>query len=193
MLELTELANAYRDNSQSKQDANKVIDCLIEAEKKAKKQRLTYSFTSLTGKWQLCFATGTRKAQKRSGIILGKGFYLPKFTPASICFNAKDASSNQGEITNQIQVGFLLLRLSGLCRYLENKNILCFDFHHLTISLFNLNIYDGNLPGSKTQTSNFYDASISKLPFFTFFLVTDDFIAARGRGGGLAIWIKEKE
>jgi len=38
---------------------------------------------------------------------------------------------------------------------------------------------------------NFYDQPIAKLPFFAFFLVTEDFIAARGRGGGLALWVKE--
>ncbi|MEA5569815.1 hypothetical protein [Calothrix sp. UHCC 0171] len=193
MIELTELVNAYRENAQNKPDKNQVVDALIQSEKIAKKQRLTYSFTSLLGKWQLCFATGTRKAQKRGGIILGKGFYLPKLIPASISFTASDASSNKGEITNQIQVGFLLLKLSGLCRYLEKKNILCFDFHHITISLFNRIVYDGNIRGSKTQASNFYDTSISKLPFFAFFLVTEDFIAARGRGGGLAIWVKERD
>jgi len=34
---------------------------------------------------------------------------------------------------------------------------------------------------------NFYDQPIAKLPFFAFFLVTEDFIAACGRGGGLLL------
>ena len=32
---------------------------------------------------------------------------------------------------------------------------------------------------------------IAKLPFFAFFLITENLIAARGRGGGLALWIKD--
>ncbi|NJR20032.1 MAG: hypothetical protein HC785_33210 [Calothrix sp. CSU_2_0] len=191
-IELIQAAKAYQENSKNRPNANRVVDALIQAEKIAKKQRLIYPLTSLVGKWQLCFATGTRKAQKSGGIILGKGFYIPKFIPAYISFNASDAAENQGEITNQIQLGLLSIKLSGLSQYLENKNILGFDFHQMEITFFNLKLYNGKLPGSKTQTSNFYDASIAKLPFFAFFLITEDFIAARGRGGGLALWVKDK-
>jgi hypothetical protein len=37
----------------------------------------------------------------------------------------------------------------------------------------------------------FEDLSTAQLPFFAFFLVTDDLIAARGRGGGLALWFRD--
>jgi hypothetical protein len=190
--ELTQAANAYQENSKNRPDANKVVDALIQAEKTAKQQRLIYPLTSLVGKWQLCFASTRRKTQKRGGIILGKGFYIPKLTPAYISFSASDIAHNQGEITNQIQLGFLSLKLSGLSQYIEKKNLLGFDFHQMEITIFNLRLYNGKLPGSKTKVSNFYDASIGKLPFFAFFLVTENFIAARGRGGGLALWVQEK-
>jgi hypothetical protein len=61
----------------------------------------------------------------------------------------------------------------------------------MEFSLFGRTLYDGKLPGNKTATEDFYKKPISQLPFFAFFLITEDFIAARGRGGGLAIWIKE--
>ncbi|PAX60419.1 hypothetical protein [Brunnivagina elsteri] len=190
--ELTQAVNAYRENSKNKPDVNQVVEALIQAEKTAKQQRLTYPLTSLVGKWQLCFATGTRKVQNRGGIILGKGFYIPKFTPAYISFTVSEDTQNQGEITNQIKLGLLSLKLSGLSQYIEKKNLLGFDFHQMEITLSKLRLYNGKLPGSKTQASNFYDASIGKLPFFAFFLVNEDFIAARGRGGGLALWVKDK-
>jgi hypothetical protein len=192
-IELTKAVNAYRENSQNKLSANQVIDALIQAEKTVKQQRIIYPYPSLLGKWQLCFSTGTRKAQKRGGIVLGKGFYLPKFIPAYISFHTLDASSHRGEITNQIQLVSLGLKLSGLSQYIAKKNLLGFDFHQMEIKLFNRTLYNGKLPGSKTQASDFYDTSIAKLPFFAFFLVTEDFIAARGRGGGLALWVKDKE
>lgn len=50
---------------------------------------------------------------------------------------------------------------------------------------------EGQIRGGKAQELDFYNQSIGKLPFFGFFLVTEDFIAARGRGGGLAIWVRE--
>ncbi len=189
--ELAQAALSFRDNSTTRPKADAVVKALLQAEKTAKQQKLTYPFASLSGNWRLCFATGTRKVRKRGGIILGKGFYMPKFVPAYISFSTLDTSTNQGEISNQIKLGEFNLKLSGLTQYISKKNLLAFDFHHMQISLFNYKLYDGNMPGSQTNTSNFYDQKIAKLPFFAFFVITENFIAARGRGGGLALWVKE--
>ena len=60
----------------------------------------------------------------------------------------------------------------------------------MQLCLFNHAIYTGKFRGGKAATTDFYSQPIAKLPFFAFFLVTYDFIAARGRGGGLALWVK---
>lgn len=189
--DLAQAADAFRDSNKTRPKTDVVVNALLQAEKTAKQQKLTYSFASLLGNWRLCFATGTRKVRKRGGIILGKGFYMPKFVPAYISFSTLDTSTNQGEISNQIELGGFSLKLSGLTQYISKKNLLAFDFHSMQISLFNYKVYDGNMPGSQTNTSNFYDQKIAKLPFFAFFVITENFIAARGRGGGLALWVKE--
>jgi len=169
-----------------------VVSALLEAEKAAKQQRLNYPFESLMGKWRLCFATGTKKVRKRGGIVLGKGLYLPKFVPAYISFNAiLDEVAGRGEIGNQIQFGQLLLKLTGPTQYLGKKNLLAFDFTQIQISLFGAIFINKQIRSGKVQRDDFYKQPIAKLAFFAFFLITDDFIAARGRGGGLAIWIKE--
>ncbi len=173
--------------------AEAVVNALLNAEKATKQQRLTYPFESLLGRWRLCFATGTRKV-RRGGIVLGKGFYVPKFTAAYISFanqvQPPDEGSDRGEITNQVQLGALLLRLTGPCQYLNKKNLLAFDFNQMQISLFGLAVYNGGIRGGKAQAQNFYSQLIAKRPFFAFFWVTEDFIAARGRGGGLALWVR---
>lgn len=189
--DLAQAADAFRDSNKTRPKADFVVNALLQAEKTAKQQKLTYPFTSLSGNWRLCFATGTRKVRKRGGIILGKGFYMPLFAPAYISFSTLDTSTNQGEISNQIKLGGLSLKLSGLTQYITKKNLLAFDFHSMQISLFNYNVYNGKMLGSQTNTSNFYDQKIAKLPFFAFFVITENFIAARGRGGGLALWVKE--
>jgi len=166
-----------------------VVDALLKAEKAARQQQLAYPFEALCGCWRLCFATGTRK-RKRGGIILGKGFYVPKFVPAYISFSAKE-SSYQGEISNQVQLGALLLKFTGPCQWLNKKNLLAFDFTQLQLSLFSRAVYTGNVRGGKAKAENFSNQANAKQPFFAFFLVTADFIAARGRGGGLALWIRE--
>ncbi|MDM9385288.1 hypothetical protein QUB80_32045 [Chlorogloeopsis sp. ULAP01] len=192
---LAQAANAYRGEHNERPSPSVLVDALLQAEKTTKQQRLTYSFESLLGQWRLCFATGTRKVKKRGGIILGKGFYWPKFAPAYIAFSAVTPITEEipakGEIKNQIKLGQVLLKLTGPAQYLGKKNLLAFDFTHIQVSLFNRVVYNGQIRG-KAQTENFYNQPIAKLPFFAFFAVAEDWIAARGRGGGLALWIREK-
>ena len=47
------------------------------------------------------------------------------------------------------------------------------------------------IKNSENASEFFYEKPIAKLPFFVFFLVTENMIAARGKGGGLALWVKE--
>ncbi|MBD2387831.1 hypothetical protein [Cylindrospermum sp. FACHB-282] len=196
---LFQAATAYRGEGGELPTPSLLVNALLQAEKVAKQQRLNYAFESLVGKWRLCFATGTRKVRKRGGIILGQGFYLPKFVPVYISFSAAlesfnatlEKDSGKGEIGNQVQLGSLLLKLTGPAQYLGKKNLLAFDFTQMLFSLFGLVVYNGPIRSGKVQGEDFYNQPIAKLPFFAFFLVTENFIAARGRGGGLALWIRE--
>ncbi|MBC7969071.1 MAG: hypothetical protein H7Z11_02865, partial [Verrucomicrobia bacterium] len=94
-----------------------------------------------------------------------------------------------GTIGNQVAVGPVLLRFTGPAHYLGRKNLLAFDFTHLQLGVISKTVYSGTVPGRKTR-QDFYSQTVGTLPFFAFFLVTPDFIAARGRGGGLALWVK---
>ncbi|KAB8331552.1 hypothetical protein SD80_023985 [Scytonema tolypothrichoides VB-61278] len=188
-------ATAYREQSHNRPSAEVVVNALLQAEKAAKQQRLTYPFESLVAGWRLCFVTGTKKVRNKAGIVLGKGFYVPRLTPTHIFFNttpAVDEIPSREEIGNSVQFGPFLLQLKGPAQYLGKKNLLAFDFLQMQISLFGRVIYTGSIRGGKAGAENFYQQPVSKLPFFGFFLVTQDFIAARGRGGGLALWIREK-
>jgi hypothetical protein len=177
---LSQTAIAYQQGSKPP-SADVVVNALLQAEKFGKQQRLNYPFDSVMGKWRLCFATGTKKVRKRGGIILGQGFYVPKLVKINISFSANtEQALDKGEIGNQVQLGSILLKLTGPAKYLGKKNLLAFDFNQMQISLFTRVVYNRPIRSGKTQTIDFDN-----------FLVTEDFIAARGRGGGLAIWIKE--
>ncbi len=196
-VELTTIMHDYQDVLKrvaigDRPQPQTVVDALLQAEKIAKQQRLSDPLERLLGEWRLCFSTGTRKLKQRGGIALGKGFYLPRLTPASIGFRVSDLASSPLEITNQIQVGGLKLKLTGPARYLGKKNLLAFDFTHMQISVLDRALYAGSFRSRKTKSVPFAEQSIAKLPFFAFFLITDDLIAARGRGGGLAIWVKSQ-
>ncbi|MBV8884597.1 MAG: hypothetical protein JO235_11460 [Chroococcidiopsidaceae cyanobacterium CP_BM_RX_35] len=195
--------------SERRPSAKAVIAALLQAEKAAKQQRLTYPFDLLLGSWRLCFVSGTRKARHRSGIVLGNGFYVPRVASAQISFyrqSQAESGLGNGEISNQIQFGPLLFQLTGPAQYLGKKNLLAFDFTQMRLCLFGQTIYKGGFRGGKAKTEDFAQQSIAKLPFFAFFLVTQgfaggsssdfleqaqNFIAARGRGGGLALWSRE--
>jgi len=172
-----------------------VVKALLQAETTAKQQKLKYPVELLLGEWRLCFVTGTRKLKPRGGIALGKGFYLPKFTKTYISFSVPlqqgQQSSGRAEISNKVQLNPVVLRLSGPMQYQDKKNLLAFDFTHMHISLFGKTVYNGGVRGGQTKAEDFYNQPIAKLPFFAFFLVTQDIIAARGRGGGLALWVRE--
>ncbi len=192
---LTEAASAFRDSTPKRPKAAAVVSALLEAEKAAKQQRLTYPMESLLGNWRLCFVT-TAKAKEQSGIVRGRGWYLPKvFIKAHISFSkpAEMAVENPGAaaIGNQLEVGAFTLKLTGPALYLGKKNILAFDFYQMQLSLFGRVIYSGNFRKGQGEEGDFYQRSIGELAFFSFFMVAEDFIAARGRGGGLALWIRD--
>lgn len=181
------LTAAVKSKKSDRPSASAVVLALLQAEKAAKQQRIAYPLESLLGTWQLYF-TAPRKAHFLNGKALGKGLYVPqKIAPAQISFFNQDQLS----INNQIQLGFLLFKLIGSAKYLGKKNLLAFDFTQMQISLFSRIIYNGKFR-TKSHSINFADQPIAKLPFFAFFLVTEDFIAARGRGGGIAIWVKNQ-
>ncbi|WGV27209.1 hypothetical protein [Halotia branconii] len=189
---LSQATNAFRGQVSTRPKPEVLVNALLQAEKAAKQQRLIYNFESLVGKWRLCFATGTKKARERGGIILGKGLYVPKFVAIYLSLSAAlEQDLGRGKIENQIQLGSVLLQLTGSAQYLGKKNLLAFDFTQMLISLFGRVVYQKQIRSGKVQSEDFYNQPIAKLPFFAFFLVNENFIAARGRGGGLAIWIRE--
>jgi hypothetical protein len=178
-------------SSSDRPTAARVVEALLQAEKAAKQQRVTYPPEALIGQWRLRFVTGVRKV-KQGGITLGKGFYLPSLVRAQIGFQSAASSfdPNQLTINNQLQLGALRFQILGPAKYLNQKNLLAFDFTQLNLSFFGQPLYQGNFRGRQTEAAAFNQKPIAKLPFFSFFLITEELIAARGRGGGLAIWSK---
>jgi hypothetical protein len=167
-----------------------IVEALLTLEKDTKQQRSRIEIESLMGDWRLAFATSgkIRPSDRRRS-----GFYWPKITPAQISFHPNPESENSQSpplcIQNQIRLGQLELTLTGFARYLKPKNLLAFDFTHLQVQIFHKTLYQGKFP-SQTTAENFAEQPIGKLAFFSFFAVCDRWIAARGKGGGLAIWVR---
>jgi hypothetical protein len=88
---LSKAAAHDRDRRGDRPSAKEVVNALLQAEKAAKQQRLTYPLESLLGDWRLCF-TAPLKADLKGGMALGKGFYMPQMAPAQISFNTGAAT-----------------------------------------------------------------------------------------------------
>ncbi|TAG97521.1 MAG: hypothetical protein EAZ09_12100 [Oscillatoriales cyanobacterium] len=180
-------------NSNPKPSSNAVVTALLAAEKDAKKTKTRYSFQQLIGNWQLCFITGTKKTRKKAGIVLGAGRYIPQWiAKISIAYSAEsvaegEANSEVGRVENSVKVGTMEMTLSGPTKFLPN-NILAFDFTRITVKLLGKTVYQGFIRGGEARETEFFSLSVGKQAFFAYFLVEDGIIAARGRGGGLALW-----
>jgi hypothetical protein len=177
-------------DSTDRPSADDLKAALQAAELAARKEKLSIPFESLLGEWRLCFATGASKDKQRGGIKLGRGYYLPKFTPASITFTQQD-DSIEGTVTNQLLVGSIHIQFSGPCRYPGKKNLLAFDFTEIQFKILGVKVYQGKIRSGKRGQRDFAKLSVASLPFFAFFWASDRGIAARGRSGGLALWVRD--
>jgi len=173
---------------QSRPDGKTLTAALLATEKAAKQTHRRLPLGSLLGTWRLCFSAG-KQAKFQAGEPQGNGFYLPKLAIARISFARNGDSEDSLKITNELKIGPLTVRFTGPARYPGKKNLLVFDFTHLQLQCFGLKVFSGKI-GQRDEES-FAAAPVAKLPFFAFFTATEDYIAARGRGGGLAIWVQE--
>jgi hypothetical protein len=169
--------------------ALEVVATLVEAEKTSKKSKISYSFEQLVGTWRLSFVTGTNKAQSYFGVVLGKGYYLPRFVKIHLTYrSAQESSSNPIEVENYVSIGPLQISLTGPVKFLSPRNIVAFDFTRMQLKFGRFTIYKGYVRGGVETERNFATDKISKQAFFSYFYVSEEAIAARGKGGGLALW-----
>jgi hypothetical protein len=180
------------DSQQKSPSAQDTLTALLNAEKQSHSDKPQYQFEQFLGNWQLCFINGTNQSRSQFAHLLKDGFYLPPFIPIKITYSADQNNLNQGRIINTVTVGLVTFTLEGPCKFIEKKNILAFDFTYLTMFILGKKIYSQNIRGGQNSDEKFFPQSISKQAFFSYFLITDKFIAARGRGGGLALWKKIK-
>ncbi|MBE9221744.1 hypothetical protein IQ215_03450 [Cyanobacterium stanieri LEGE 03274] len=190
---LQTLHSAIEEKSK-KPNSETIYSALLNAEKENRKHNIKYDFHQLLGNWRLIFITGTKSSQQKMGGLLGKGFYIPPFAKITISYT-KDVNSStilQGKVNNKVNVGLVNFLVSGPIKYIEKRNILAFDFNHLSMSLLGNQLYEQDIRSGVKSEEEFYQNNINKQAFFSYFLVTEKFIAARGRGGGLALWKKIK-
>lgn len=191
---LEQAAKSITTNSTSQPSPDSLVEALLQAEKTAKKRKVHYCFKQLIGTWRLCFVTGTKKTRQKAGIVLGAGRYIPGWVKLQLCYSAaptQQQDSEAGIVENSVELGAMKLTLTGPTKFLPQKNILAFDFTRMTVQLFGVKLYKGYILGGESKEQQFEQESVGKQAFFAYFLLEDKLIAARGRGGGLALWGKQ--
>ncbi|MBE9166892.1 hypothetical protein IQ238_04865 [Pleurocapsales cyanobacterium LEGE 06147] len=181
---LEQAANSFLTNSDLPSPAV-VVDALLVAERQGRKTKSYGSFEQLIGTWQLCLITGTRKTRQKAGIVLGAGRYIPKFIQIKLTYFL---TQEKERVNNCIVCGGLTLSLTGPVKFLPQKNLLAFDFTQMRIKIFGLKLYQGYIRSGKLREQKFEQEKINQQAFFAYFLIEEQIIAARGRGGGLALW-----
>jgi len=189
-LALTTLAAAVQANRQKLPDPRLVTSALLDQERQAKQIPAAIGLENILGTWQLRF-TAPKKPTSKSGQPTSNGFYVPTIVQATLQFKADEDRSTGLEIQNQLQLGILKLRFIGPAKLLPKKNILAFDFERLQVELGNLTLFNFPVRSGRSERPAFETVPVGKLPFFAFFTATQDSIAARGRGGGLALWRRQ--
>lgn len=211
---LLQAAHVLQTQTGDRPPARDMVAALARTEQHCKQQRMAYPAHDLLGTWRFSFGAN-RKSRITANGIQGRGFYVPGWIRATISFEQislseeskesaanDDNNDNQGAgeqaastsvamtVTNRLQMGAIALKLTGPAKYLNRKNLLAFDFHQFEIFALGKRVWTAPFSGRRSDSDTFESQSIATLPFFSFIAVTDDCIAARGRGGGLALWVK---
>ena len=193
-LSLLENAASSTTSKSNLPNSSKLVEALLDLEKSARKEKTHYSFSNLVGCWNLRFITGTKKSREKAGVVLGAGRYIPRLIKIQIIYHDdSDSALNTGRVSNCVRFAFVNLSLTGPVKFISQKNILAFDFTSMTIKIFSLKIYDGYIKNGAARDEEFYQTKVGKQAFFSYFLIQENLIAARGRGGGLALWGRSLE
>lgn len=181
--------------------ATQVVKALLDTERAAKHPQSPLDSETFLGLWQLWF-TASKKPAYKAGEPTGKGFYWPALAPGTLRFSRPTPDSPSSSppdpaspgpdlltIENQIRLGPLALRFSGPAKFLAKQNLLAFDFVRIQVFVGAVRLFQCPIKG-RAGTEDWAATPIAKLPFFAFFAATDHYLAARGRGGGLALWAK---
>lgn len=192
-----EQAIAYIRSNGKAPNRPETVNILLAQEKAARANRQPITLAQLTGNWRLTFITGTKKSRQRAGVALGAGRFLPNWIKIAIAYEAMEVdpadtpSEPMGSVENRVGFAGVDLTVSGPIQLYPQRRVLAFDFIQVRFALGGVKLFDGYVKGGETRDKAFANKSLRDQAFFTYFWVTEDLIAARGRGGGLAIWVRD--
>ena len=99
--------------------------------------------------------------------------------------STQTAEQNQLLVANQVSIGGIRLRFEGHGQLIGQRPLLRFSFHTLVLSMGGRTLFQRSIP----------EPDPKRTPFFALIHLDQEqkCLAARGRGGGLAIWRQGQE
>ncbi|CAL6293003.1 unnamed protein product [Bathycoccus prasinos] len=172
------------------------VEDVCDAIAACEKSKFNVTGDMLNGEWELVYTTGTNK-NKANVNRNGDGTYFP--IKAVQSFDIKNE-----RIRNGVYVGPIKFFFDGPFIWRQNLKMLEFTFTKCSVGVFSFvkcfDIDDGKWDAVKateekttegqgkiTKSSNTSSKSGAN-PFFKFVYADEKCVAARGRGGGLAMW-----
>jgi len=155
------------------------FDEIKNLEKIANKDGSCIQYEDLLGYWkfQYVYKKGDTSIDNLSSSIL-------QVLSASLKLGKSTGQNDQPtfEISNSIKFGVLSINFSGKAYLKGTRPLLIFYFEQLLINFLNIPIVDISLKNTDPK----------KRPFFSLIALGEGkkWLCARGKGGGLAIWIK---
>lgn len=148
---------------------------LLQLEQQARRSGIGVEAAALLGVWQLQLVWP--KGQQRASAFSG---WLLRGLSARLEINTDPKGLPEGLLlSNAVNLGPVELRFRGRGRLEGKRPLLLFRFEQLQLSLGGWRLVERSLPAPAPQ----------RMPFFA--LIHRDpsgWLAARGRGGGLALW-----
>ena len=147
-------------------------DDLLSREQQARRQGSAISASDLIGCWQLqtLWPKGQRNANALNGWLLRS---------LGACLDISLEAHRGLRLRNAVSLGPLALQFSGAGTLQGRRPLLSFHFEQVRLTLGAITLLQRSLPAPAANRQPFF-ALIHRNP--------SGWLAARGRGGGLALW-----
>jgi hypothetical protein len=149
---------------------------LLALERQCRRSGSGITMASLIGTWRLRATwsrDGTPAPAASAALLRGLGACL---------ILSGEETDGALRIANQVNLGSLRLRFDGEAELTGRRPLLMFSFRNVRLSLGTLTLFERGLPQPDAR----------RMPFFALIVLDREQgrLSARGRGGGLALWMR---
>lgn len=158
-------------------DAPTDATTVLELEQQARIKGTGLVAADLHGRWQL-HQTWSRRGSAPPSLSLT----LLRALQACLLL---ETSSDTLTIANQVSLGPVRLRFDGTASLQGRRPLLSFQFNSMRLQVGSFTLLNQSMPAPKPQ----------RRPFFALIALGGErtWLCARGRGGGLALWIRQAD